>query len=193
MNEQWSDSDLLAALRRREERAFVVLFESYSDPVFRLAAGLLGDEAEAEGVVQETFLRLFERLEQFEGRSSLSTWLYRVAYNKSIDLLRRRRVTISLDDTPDDEEMVAPTILADWRAGPEILLSEAEMTAALEQAIAALPEKYRAIFLLREVEGMTTEETAVITNLSINTVKVRLHRARLFLRERLAESFAALA
>jgi RNA polymerase sigma-70 factor (ECF subfamily) len=193
MNEQWSDSDLLAALRRREERAFVVLFESYSDPVFRLAAGLLGDEAEAEGVVQETFLRLFERLEQFEGRSSLSTWLYRVAYNKSIDLLRRRRVTISLDDTPDDEEMVAPTILADWRAGPEILLSEAEMTAALEQAIAALPEKYRAIFLLREVEGMTTEETAVITNLSISTVKVRLHRARLFLRERLAESFAALA
>ncbi|MBK8988508.1 MAG: sigma-70 family RNA polymerase sigma factor [Chloroflexi bacterium] len=193
MNNQWSDTELLAALRCREEAAFVYLFETYSDRLFRLAAGLLEDEEEAEGVVQETFLRLFERLEQFEGRSSLSTWLYRVAYNKSIDMLRRRRVTLSLDGTMDDEAMVAPAILADWSEAPEKLVSQAEMTAELDRAMAALPDIYRVVFLLREMEGLTTEETAVITHLSISAVKVRLHRARLFLRERLAESYAALA
>jgi len=192
MNAQWPESELLVALRRREEAAFVALFETYSDPIFRLAAGLLGDEAEAEGLVQETFLRLFERLDQFEGRSSLGTWLYRVAYNKSVDLLRRRPVTLSLDEPPDDDETPLPMILADWQAAPEKLLSKAELSAELDRAIAALPEKYRAVFWLREVEGLSTEETAVITSLSLSAVKVRLHRARLFLRERLAESFAAL-
>jgi RNA polymerase sigma-70 factor, ECF subfamily len=192
MNKQWSDAELLVALRDRDEAAFADLFDAYSDPIFRLAAGLLGDETEAEGVVQETFLRLFERLEQFEGRSGLSTWLYRVAYNKAMDGLRRRRSSISLDETEEDELLVTPAILADWRAVPETLLSEVELAGELERAIAALPEKYRAVFLLREVEGLSTEETAVVIGLSLSATKVRLHRARLFLRERLAGSFAAL-
>jgi RNA polymerase sigma-70 factor (ECF subfamily) len=183
----YSEQELIAALRRRDSDAFTFLFDSYSDKVYRLAAGLLEDDMEAEGVVQESFLRLFERLDQFEGRSKLGTWLYRMAYNAAIDRLRKRRPTLSLD-VGDDEEIPTPIILADWRDVPERLLAQAEIRQELDKAIAALPEKYRGIFILREIEGVSTRETAVITGLSISAAKVRLHRARLFLRERLSES-----
>ena len=184
----YSEQELIAALRRRDSDAFTFLFDSYSDKVYRLAAGLLEDDMEAEGVVQESFLRLFERLDQFEERSKLSTWLYRVAYNAAIDRLRKRRPTLSLDVSDDEEEFPAPIILTDWRDMPERLLTQAEIRQELDKAIAALPEKYRGIFILREIEGVSTQETAVIAGLSISAAKVRLHRARLFLRERLAES-----
>ncbi len=184
-----SEQELLIALRRRDPDAFTILFETYSDKLFRLSAGLLEDEMEAEEVVQESFLRLFERLDQFEGRSKISTWLYRVAYNASIDRLRKRRPTLMLDFANDDDELPLPVILVDWQQMPERLLSEAELSRALDKAIAALPEKYKAVFILREIEGVSTGETAVIINISVSATKVRLHRARLFLRERLAESF----
>jgi len=183
-----NEEELLIALRRRDPDAFTLLFETYSDKVYRLAVGLLEDETEAEGVVQDSFLRLFERLDQFEGRSKLSTWLYRVAYNLAIDRLRKRRPTVALADEFEDDDLPSPVILADWRDAPEQLLTAAEVTAELDKAIATLPPKYKVVFTLRDVEGLSTRETAVITNLSLSAVKVRLHRARLFLRERLAES-----
>ena len=183
-----NEEELLTALRRRDPDAFTILFETYSDKVFRLAVGLLEDETEAEGVVQDSFLRLFERLDQFEGRSKLSTWLYRVAYNISIDRLRKRRPTVPLADELEDDDTPSPVILADWRDAPERLLTAAEIKDELDKAIASLPQKYKVVFTLRDIEGLSTRETAVITNLSTSAVKVRLHRARLFLRERLAES-----
>lgn len=185
-----SDQELVSALRRREPAAFETLFETYSDKAYRLAVGLLEDETEAECVVQDTFLRLLERLDQFEGRAQLSTWLYRVAYNLSIDRLRQRRPTVTMADEADDDLLPNPTVLVDWEHLPEALLTESEMAVELNAAIAALPEKFRVVFILREIEGLSTAETAVITQLSLSAVKVRLHRARLFLRERLAESFA---
>lgn len=188
----FNEQELIKALRRRDADAFTYLFETYSDRVYRLAFGLLENEDDAESVVQETFLSLFERLDQFEGRSKLSTWLYRVAYNKGVDLLRKRRPDTVVEADLEDDELPAPVILADWSQWPERLLSEAEIAAELDKAISSLPEKYRAIFLLREVEGLSTTETAQITNLTGSTVKVRLHRARLLLRERLAESLLAL-
>jgi RNA polymerase sigma-70 factor (ECF subfamily) len=180
---------LLAALRRRDSAAFTTVFERYADKIYRLAVGLLEDETAADGVVQDTFLRLFQRLDTFEGHSSLGTWLYRVAYNRSLDLLRRRRPLVSLDE---NDEALAPAVLADWGQLPERLLSDAEVRAALEEAIAALPEPYRAVFILREIEGLSTAETAAVMNIASGAVKVRLHRARLFLRERLAEQFVEL-
>lgn len=188
----FNEQELIKALRRRDADAFTYLFETYSDRVYRLAFGLLENEDDAESVVQETFLSLFERLDQFEGRSKLSTWLYRVAYNKGVDLLRKRRPDTVVEADLEDDELPAPVILADWSQWPERLLSEAEIAAELDKAISSLPEKYRAIFLLREVEGLSTTETAQITNLTGSAVKVRLHRARLLLRERLAESLLAL-
>jgi RNA polymerase sigma-70 factor, ECF subfamily len=184
------DQALLAALRRRDPEAFATLFELYADKIYRLAAGMLRDEAEAEGVVQDTFLRLIERLDSFGGRSALGTWLYRVAHNGAIDRLRQRRPTLSLEE-PADRLAVAPALLADWSHLPEQALSSAEIQAALDEAIAALPETYRSVFILREIEGLSTADTAEVVSLSAGTVKVRLHRARLFLRERLAEQFLA--
>ena len=183
-----NEEELLTALRRRDPDAFTILFEEYSDKLFRLAVGLLENEAEAEGVVQDSFLRLFERLDQFEGRSKLSTWLYRVAYNISIDRIRKRRPTVALADEFEDDDTPSPVILADWRDVPERLLTAAEIKDELDKAIASLPQKYKVVFTLRDIEGLSTRETAVITDLSTSAVKVRLHRARLFLRERLAES-----
>jgi RNA polymerase sigma-70 factor (ECF subfamily) len=185
-----SEQELLTALRRREADAFALLFDNYSDKIYRLSVGLLENEAEAEGIVQETFLRFFERLDQFEGRSKVGTWLYRVAYNASIDTLRQRKPLLSMDFV-DDDSLPMPAVLADWSQWPEGLLTDAEVTAELDKAISALPEKYRAIFILREIEGLSTQETAQVTELSVSAIKVRLHRARLILRERLTESLTA--
>jgi RNA polymerase sigma-70 factor (ECF subfamily) len=183
-----NELDLLTALRNREPDAFTLLFETYSDKIYRLSVGLLEDEAEAEGIVQETFLRFFERVDLFEGRSKIGTWLYRVAYNASIDLLRQRKPLLSIDSVAEDNDLPVPENLVDWSHWPEGSLTDAEVIAELDKAIAALPEKYRAIFILREIEGLSTRETAQVTELSLSAVKVRLHRARLELRERLTES-----
>ena len=101
-----NEQELLSALRNRDADAFAILFETYSDRIYRLAVGLLEDESEAEGVVQDAFIRLFEKLDQFEGRSKLGTWLYRVAYNLCQDRLRKRRPVSSLAIDLDDDEAI---------------------------------------------------------------------------------------
>lgn len=179
---------LLAALRQRDAQAFTTLFELYSDKIYRLSLSLLKDETAAEGVVQDAFLRLIERLDQFEGRSSLGTWLYRVAYNLSVDRLRQRKPDVVLEDEVGDGRLPLPIHVIDWTQWPEQMLTDAEVSAELDKAIAALPEKFRVVFVLREVEGLSTEETAQITGLTLSATKVRLHRARLFLREQLTQS-----
>lgn len=185
---------LLQALREGDSAAFQQLFDTFSDKIYRLAVGLLQDEAEAESVVQDSFLRLFEHLDRFEGRSKISTWLYRVAYNASMDRLRKRRPFLSLSSDLDDEDspISSPAILIDWRDVPERRLTEAEINAELDRAIAALPEKLRAIFILYEIEGLSHSESAEVLGISVSAAKVRLHRARLTLRERLAAYFAEL-
>jgi len=184
----YTEETLLAALRIRDNDAFQYLFDTYSDKIYRVAIGLLENEAEAEGVVQDSFLKLFQKLDQFEGRSKISTWLYRVAYNLSIDRLRRRRPTVSMDIEDDEETLPVPVCMADWSQWPERILSQSEVKAELDKAIAALPKKYRIIFMLREIEELSTKEAAKIADISESAAKVRLHRARLFLREHLSES-----
>ncbi len=185
-----NEQELLSALRRRDSAAFNQLFETYSDKVYRLAFSQLGNEDEAEGVVQDAFLRLFERLDQFEGRARLSTWLYRVAYNLCQDRLRQRRPLLSLNEDNDDDDLPAPTVLIDWEDLPEQYLSAAEVSAELDRAIATLPPKLKTVFTLREMEGLSTQECAEVLGISANAAKVRLHRARLLLREQLAAYFA---
>jgi RNA polymerase sigma-70 factor (ECF subfamily) len=187
------EQKLLSALRNRDADAFAILFETYSDRIYRLAVGLLEDEAEAEGVVQDTFMRLFEKLDQFEGRSKLGTWLYRVAYNLCQDRLRKRRPVSALAvDIDDDEAIPIPAIYVDWSQVPERYLSEAEITAELDRAIATLPPRLKAVFMLREIEGLSTKECAEVLEISDSAAKVRLHRARLLLREQLAMYFTEL-
>lgn len=183
---------LITALRQKDSTAFATLFETYSDKIFRLAVGLLGDEDEAEGVVQESFLRLFEKLGQFEGRAKLGTWLYRVAYNASVDRLRRRRPHYPLIEESNEQEdsPILPVLLTDWSQSPDLLFASTEAGAELEQAVADLPERLRSTFILREIEGLSTAETAEVLGINEGAVKVQLHRARLLLRERLSGYFS---
>lgn len=181
----------LAALRQRDPEALARLFEAHGDRVYRLALGLLGDAAAAEDVVQQTFLTAIARLEDFEGRASLGTWLHRVAYNASIDILRKQREVGLPDDESEDGE--APTILPrsflSWDLSPEEMLEDGEARRILDEAITTLPDTLRAAFILRDIEGLSTEEASQVLGLSVSATKVRLHRARMLLREKLADYF----
>ncbi len=182
-----ADAQWVEALRQRDPDALAALFEKYADRIFRLAVGLLRDEVEADGVVQHAFLTLIRRAHEFEGRSNVGTWLYRVAYNECIGRLRAASRIVALDE--DDSADAMPTCLIDWQQVPEQILEGAEANAEMERAIAGLKPDLRAVFLLRDVEQLSTEETAQALGINPGTVKVRLHRARLALRERLALYF----
>lgn len=185
------ESNLVSALRRRDPEAFNQVFKQYSDQIFRLAFGILKSEDEAEGIVQDTFLTLFRKLNQFEARSRLSTWLYRVAYNLSTDRLRKMRPTEPLADEPHlmEADGFMPVVIVDWNFAPETILSQRETHRVLGEAIDALPQKLHTTFVLRELEKFSTVETATILGIKPGTVKVQLHRARLLLREHLSSYF----
>jgi RNA polymerase sigma-70 factor (ECF subfamily) len=177
---------LIEALRQRDSDALSSMFETYSDRIYRLALSLLHDEQAADGVVQDTFISLIEHIDGFEERASLGTWLYRVAYNNCIGRLRRIRPQFDLDDS---EDAPLPERLMDWNAIPEALLASSESIEQISQAVEALNPALRVVFLLRDVEELSTLETAQVLDLKPGTVKVRLHRARLALREELADYF----
>jgi RNA polymerase sigma-70 factor (ECF subfamily) len=161
--------------------------------IYRLALRLMEDEAEAEEVVQETFLNAFRAIGSFEGRSGLGTWLYRIAHNTAMMRLRQASPQIvSIDDSLEPEGYgPIPKQLFDWCCLPESSLEDEEVRRRLDEAIRQLPESLRQAFILREVEGLSTEEAAAVMGLSENAVKVRLHRARARLRDQLSAYFVA--
>jgi RNA polymerase sigma-70 factor, ECF subfamily len=183
------------ALRAGDPAAVGALFEAYADRIYRLALGLLREPAAAEDIVQETFLSALTHLDRFEGRSSLGTWLYRVAYNAAIDQLRRRSDEPLPPDEPEGDletgmALPLPRSIIDWARTPERWQADHEVAAEIERAISELPQSLRIVFLLRDVEGLSTEETAEALGLSEGATKVRLHRARLAMRERLSAYFS---
>lgn len=190
-----SDGELLEALRQGDPAAYRQLVTSNSANVYNVALKLLGDEQEAEDVLQETFLSAFEAIERFEGRSKLSTWLYRIAYNASLMRLRKREqmTTFSLDRPLPGEDRAGHSVsrhLVDWSMVPDDQLLTAEARQVMDHAIAELPETLRSAFVLRDMQGLSGAETAEILGITVQAVKNRLHRARLQLRERLSEYFA---
>jgi RNA polymerase sigma-70 factor (ECF subfamily) len=177
------------ALRAGERKEFSRLVDIYSRPIYRLALKMLGTPADAEDVLQNTFLKAFQHLKEFEGRSSLSTWLYRIASNEALMLLRKHRPEITLSDTaPEDDEKsdYFPTQFTDWCCLPEEEFLSSESQAALDHAVQHLPENQRIVFVLRDIEGLSIQETSQALNLSETAVKTRLLRARLRLREELS-------
>lgn len=189
---QFSEAELLAAAQAGRQDAYAEIVERYSGTVYNLALRLMNDPQEAEDVLQETFISAFRALGRFEGRSQLGTWLYRIAYNAAMMRLRRHRVlTESLDETRETEDgELAPRQLVDWTAVPDRLLLGRELRDVLSAALATLPESLRSVFVLRDIEGLSTAETAETLGLTETNTKVRLHRARLALRERLTGYFA---
>lgn len=182
------DTRLLAGLRQRDPQAFTQFFDTNVDRVYRLALGMLGQRADAEEIVQATFLSAFEAIGRFEPHAQLSTWLYRIAYNHALMLLRRRHP--EEQPLPDDSESFPlPATLVDWSALPEDQLLNDEVHETLFAAISSLPERLRAAFVLRDIETLSTAECAQVQGISESACKVRLHRARLLLRERLSQYF----
>jgi RNA polymerase sigma-70 factor (ECF subfamily) len=183
---------LLARIRAGDKAACAECIEQHSPEVYRLALRLMRNEAEAEEIVQETFLSAFMGIDRFDGRASLRTWLYRIAYNTA--LMRHRRPEpeqVSVDEASDAEEgAVVPQALFDWCCLPEPELDRAEVRAELESAIRAMPEKLRAVFVMRELEELSTEAAAEALGVSEDVVKTRLRRGRMWLRERLAGYFS---
>jgi RNA polymerase sigma-70 factor (ECF subfamily) len=141
--------------------------------------------------MQDAFLKAYEKLDQFQGNSKFYTWLVRIAVNESLMRLRKRRTgkMVSIDDDIETEEGSVPRDLADWAPDPEQNYGQAELAAILRKTIQGLPQGFRIVFVLRDVEGLSTEETAETLGLSIPAVKSRLLRARLQLRERLSRYF----
>jgi RNA polymerase sigma-70 factor (ECF subfamily) len=179
---------LVAQLKARDPAALAALFERSADRIYRLALSLLHDEQAADDVVQNTFIALIDSIDMFEGRARLESWLYRIAYNDALGRLRAQKPLVPLD-VPDDGEALMPTNLIDWATLPEELLTDAEVRTEMDRAIAALTPVQRAVFVLRDIEGLSTRETAASLGLSEANVKVALHRARLALREHLADYF----
>lgn len=184
------EAALLAGLRARDPAALSAIFEQNADRIYRLALRLLHDEQQADGVVQNTFLTLITHAETFEGRSSIATWLYRVAHNDCLGRMRggKRIADLAYDEEPEDGFM--PSCFVDWQALPETQIHSSEAAAEMERAINSLKPELRVVFVMRDVEELSTEETAQALGISEGAVKVRLHRARLALREKLASYFA---
>lgn len=183
---------LLEKLRTGDPFAFAQFVEDNQRQVYNLALRMLNNPQEAEDVLQETFLSAYKALPGFEGRSSLSTWVYRIASNASLMRLRKRHPeTVSVDEPllVDGGDSL-PRQLVDWSILPEDELLSAESRRVMDQAVSELPEALRIVFILRDLEGLSTLETGEIVGLSEGAVKTRLHRARLRLREKLSAYFA---
>jgi RNA polymerase sigma-70 factor (ECF subfamily) len=190
-----NEADLLKRLQAGDPGAYRELVELNSSNIYNVALRLLGDPMEAEDVLQETFLSAFEAIDRFEGRSKLSTWLYRIAYNASLMRLRKRNkaTTFSLDWSPDEEDRLKEGVsrnLVDWSTLPDDRLLSAEARQEMDRAIAVLPHTQRSVFVLRDIQGLSGAETAEVLGITVQAVKNRLHRARLRLRDQLSEYFA---
>jgi RNA polymerase sigma-70 factor (ECF subfamily) len=181
----------LEALRSGDRPAFARLVDAYSPVIYRLALSMLRDPQEAEDVLQETFLNAFRSLPRFEGRSSLGTWLHRIAANQALMRLRRKDPpTVPVEDHgAEGEDLPLPKELFDWCCLPEEDFMSAEAQEQLGASLESLSPNLRAVFILRDIQALSTQETAEALGISPGAVKTRLLRARLQLRELLSPYF----
>ena len=185
------EMQLVRRAKRGDVQAFEELVRRYDRNVFRIAQHITQNREDAEDVVQEAFLKAYRNLAKFQEQSKFYTWLVRIAVNEALMKLRRKKPgrTVSLDEEIKTEDDSLPREVADWSPNPEQMYNQAELRDILTRTIQGLPSGFRTVFVLRDVEGLSTEETAEALELSIPAVKSRLLRARLQLRERLNRFF----
>lgn len=182
----------LEALKAGDREAYAKLVERFSPRIYRLALKILNDPQDAEDVLQETFIKALKSISSFEGRSSLSTWLYRIAVNEALMMVRKRRPDyVSIDqDKEDAEGETEPVEIVDFCCLPEGELLSVESRRFLDNEIMRLTPALRTVFVLRDVEGLSVRETAEALRISEASVKTRLLRARLKMREALSTYYA---
>jgi RNA polymerase sigma-70 factor (ECF subfamily) len=181
----------LEALQAGNPEEFSRLVDTYYSKIYRLAIKMLNQQQDAEDVLQETFLKAYRGLKSFNGRSKISTWLFRIATNEALMVIRRKHPeTVSIDEPVETEEgEQEPVQIIDWCCLPEEELLSEETRERLDIAVQKLPERLRVVFLLRDMNDLSTHETAEVLGLSDTAVKTRLSRARLRLREELSIYF----
>lgn len=188
------DSVLLARAKSGDALAFEQLVERHRDQVFGLASRMLNSADDAAEVSQEAFLAAYRHLPEFRGDSGFGSWVYRIAANYALMRLRHRKVANEVEESVDSPQFNERGSLldniADWGRDAEGQTLDAELRGAIEQASAGLPEEYREVFVLRDLEGLAYEEIATLTNTSLPAVKSRLHRARLALRQAIDRFYA---
>jgi RNA polymerase sigma-70 factor (ECF subfamily) len=179
-----SDAEVVTRIRAGEPALFEILIRRYNQRLYRIARSVLRDDAEAEDVLQQAYVSAFGHLDQFAGRAQFSTWLTKIAFHEALARARRRRREVALAP-PSEPEEDAMNRIQSPSPNPEQQVLQGELRGQLEAVIDALPATYRVVFVLREVEGMSTSETAACLDLREDAVKTRLHRARALLREEL--------
>lgn len=194
MNTTMPNEISLDALIAGDRVEFARLVHTYSGSIYRLGLKMLGNPQDAEDVLQNTFVNALMHVARFEGRSNIATWLYRIAANEALMLIRKRKSEVSLEQESQDGEEenledVKPRVFADWSGLPEDVLLSSEGKKHLDAAIQMLPETLRIVFVLRDIEGLSIKETADTLNLTETNVKTRLVRARMHLREQLSKYY----
>jgi RNA polymerase sigma-70 factor (ECF subfamily) len=187
-----NEAVLVSDAQSGNAEAFAVLVKQYERRIYRLSKAVTGHPEDAEDALQETFLKAYKSFRQFRGESRFYTWLARIAMNEALTKLRRRNSCpwVSLDEPIDTEESeMAPREIRDWRDNPEESFNQTELREILFQALQDLETPLRVVFVLRDVEGLSCEETAAVTGLSDSAVKSRAMRARLKLRKKLSYWF----
>ncbi len=181
----------LELLKKGDRAELAKLVDHFSNPVYRIALNILSSPQDAEDIIQETFIKVLNGLKAFEGRSSLSTWIYRIAVNEALMLIRKRKgIEVSIDEElEDDEGALPPKEIVDWCCLPEEEFVSSEMSNVLDREIKKLPEKLRIVFILRDMEDLSIRDTALTLGLTESAVKTRLLRARLMLRENISHYF----
>jgi RNA polymerase sigma-70 factor (ECF subfamily) len=191
ISEEHPDVALVERVRARDVSAYDTLVRKYERQLFRIAQHITQNREDAEDVMQDAFLKAYEKLDQFQGNSKFYTWLVRIAVNESLMRLRKRRTgkMVSIDEDIQTDEGSVPRDFADWAPNPEQNYNQSELAEILKKTIQGLPQGFRTVFVLRDVDQLSTEETAEALGLSVPAVKSRLLRARLQLRERLSRYF----
>jgi RNA polymerase sigma-70 factor (ECF subfamily) len=185
------DGELLRLAREGDATAFDTLIRRHDRFLYRVARSILLDDYEAEDVVQETFIKAFKRLVDFRGEARLSTWLTRIALNEALGRKRRRRNTVELGALQHSNAQIEPSPMIASAQDPELTAAQHQIRKLLERAIDELPDSLRTVFVMRDVEELSTAEAARLLGLGVPTVKTRLHRARRMLREVLGDQIAA--
>ena len=180
--------DIIRQAKAGDSLAQAKIVETYEMMVYNLALRLTGNRDEAEGVLQETFLRVLESIKSFRGDSKLGTWIYRIATNYALMKLRKRKKKFySLDEYTLDSERDYSAFNRSIEENPESMLYNSELRVAMDEAIESLPPKYKTAFIMKDIEGFSLKEVADVLKMNVATVKTHIHRARLYLRDKLAE------
>ena len=184
------ETKLIERAKNGDRLAISELVNKYSERIYNLALRILRNHEDAEDILQETFLTVIEKLNQFDGRSQFFTWIYRIATNASLMKLRKKKVVFQkMDDSDNFQDSVESRIFVDWSQDASLNVYDKEVKKKIDAAVNTLSDIYRSVFVLRDIEGLSIKETSEILSITQENVKIRLRRARQFLRDYLSDYF----